>query len=213
MSKIGGMNNPTIESSNIESNVKKNKKSIITSNTPESFSDNSDNLDLEKFLNNDLETSNKVDSSSSEEQKITKKILEHLFILVGNDLDRKIIPYVTLLYVNFEKLKKIAPLEYTPEIKEIIGGRDNIDLMMVNGIFGVGSIKNYIIQLVYQTYLHKIFDKSQIEEVTNDNKELMSYVDVNYIFSKLLRKYPEKEKSFDFPIEQLIYVLQNDLNN
>jgi hypothetical protein len=213
MSKIGGMNNPTIESTNINSNTRTNKKSIITSNTPESFPNNSDNLDLEKFLDNNLETSKNVDSSSSEEQKITKKILEHLFRLVGNDLDSKILPYVTLLYVNFEKLKKIAPLEYTPEIKEIIGGKDNIDLMMVNGIFGVGSIKNYIIQLVYQTYLHKIFDKSQIEEVTNDNKELMSYVDVNYIFNKLLRKYPEKEKSFDFPIEQLIYVLQNDLNN
>jgi hypothetical protein len=157
----------------------------------------------------------KSDTISKEEataiaDKITPYILEKIYSIVGPRLDVKVIPYVLLLYVDFEKIKEKSPLKHIPQIKEIRPGKDNLDLGLVNGIFGVNSKRNYIIQLVYQEYCSKMFDTKEIETVTSS--EHTHLICTNFIFDTLLRKYPDRKDSFDFPINQLIeiFVSEND---
>ena len=155
----------------------------------------------------------KSDTISKEEEwadKITPYILEKIYSIVGPRLDVKVIPYVLLLYVDFKNIKEKSPLKHIPQIKEISPGKDNLDLGLVNGIFGVNSKRNYIIQLVYQEYCSKMFDTKEIETVTSDEDTYL--ICTNCIFDTLLLKYPDRKDSFDFPIDQLIeiFVSEND---
>jgi len=79
--------------------------------------------------------------------------------------------------------------------------------MMVNGIFGVSSKRNYIIQLVYQDYCSKMFDTKEIETAFSRD-ENRPFVCTNYIFDSLLREYPDRKNSFDFPIDQLVTIFE-----
>ena len=138
--------------------------------------------------------------------KITPYILEKIYSIIGPSLDVKVMPYVLLLYVDFKDIKKKSPLKQIPQIKEMVPGKDNVDLGMVNGIFGVNSKRNYIIQLVYQEYCSKMFDTKEIETFISSNNDEIPFVCTNYIFDMLLREYPDRKKDFDFPIKQLVTI-------
>ena len=193
--------------------TKESYKSINTE--PQQKEDSAGNIDdlpkfdMDKFINNKLDIDdNLLTSEQVEAQKTLKKNMESLlFNIIGPELDDRIIPYVSLLYSDFETLKKLVPLEYEPEIIQMSGEKTNIDLCLVNGIFGVGSIQNYIIQLVYQHKIHEMFDDNEIKKVIQDNENIIKYVDTNYIYNCLQDN--NKEKEFNFPIEQLIKVMEN----
>lgn len=186
---------------NLEISKKESKNSISnTNNLPE--------FDINKFVNNELSVDvNQINSKQLVTQKkVQKDMMKKLFDYVGEDMNHKIIPYVALMYTDFDMLKKIAPLEYNPEITEILPGKDNLDLYLVNGIFGIGTQENYIIQLVYQNHLHEMFEETEIEKFIQENEDVSKYIDANYVFDGLLNA---SDKKFDFPIEQLIRVMQN----
>ena len=153
-----------------------------------------DKFDAGNFLNIKYDTSANVSDLDEDEKLIYTKIVNKLKLYYKEMPDPQIVPYLILLFKDFEFIKSTFPLQNFPFKDD-----DN-----ANTIFGLNTKKNYIFNVACQEIYNKYTDaqkktlseflmKSGADEKTHD------------ISSKIETQCLIFEIPLTFPLNQLMY--------
>jgi hypothetical protein len=183
-------------------NIKnKNSDDVIPS---KNFSNN-----VEKFLNLNIPNNSKVDLGV-DQQNIVNNVVETLKKYYNDPPSEKILPYLFLNFINFSDLKNKIPLKIDVKFYEDAdgSGRNSIECQYMNGTFGLGTQKNYILNIAYQEAYFNFYtdaDRKKLSEYLSEyGKDVEEKTDVCcrvVIMQGITKKYP------DFPFSDLVYSL------
>jgi hypothetical protein len=168
----------------------------------------SENVDdkVESYLN--LRIPNDVNEYLDNEQKKgIEKVVEILRNYYDTPPSEKILPYLLLYSIEFEKLKKAFPLKINVEFYDDVGirGWNSFEAKYIYSGFDWKSQKNYIVNLAYQEEYFDFFseaDRKMLSEYYSPDME--KKIDVVFR-TRALQAITKKNSGF--PFDDLIYCL------
>jgi hypothetical protein len=138
--------------------------------------------------------------------ELTKQITDTLQLWFNdNAVDIRIIPYLLMLWADFNSIKQEFPLEYNPVfIDEVYFNYNSYEIGYISYVGEYGSQRSHVVNLMYQSILHENFSEEEISNFAIKNKPIMDKIDVIYIVCGLSI---ELQRKIDWPVNQLIYAI------